>query len=239
MWIALLGGGMTVILAMLVNIAVSRNADRKRLLIEQNKLTLIVESSVDAIIGKDTTGTVISWNKGPNACLAIPAEAIGQKMVDLIIPARLKDEENQILQRVMSGQAIESLETVRHRKDGSELTVATTIAPICSVDGKVIGASKSVRDISLQKEAEQRIRDLNLHLEQQVRQRTEELATVNAMLSTVLSATYEFMIIATDLDGTIRLFNRGAERMLGYREADLVGKATEMLHVPEETLARG
>lgn len=240
-WIALLGGGMAVILAMLVNIAVSRNADRKRLLIEQNKLTLIVESSVDAIIGKDTTGTVISWNKGAERMFGYTRqEAIGQKMVDLIIPARLKEEENQILQRVMSGQAIESLETVRHRKDGSELTVATTIAPICSVDGKVIGASKSVRDISLQKEAEQRIRDLNLHLEQQVRQRTEELATVNAMLSTVLSATYEFMIIATDLDGTIRLFNRGAERMLGYREADLVGKATpEMLHVPEETLARG
>lgn len=239
--IGLLGAIITLILAMLVNTAALRRADRKRLWVEQNRLTLIVESSADAIIGKDLTGKVISWNKGAEHMFGYTREeAVGQKLSTLIIPERLKEEEADILRRVGAGGTIENLETVRHRKDGAELPVATTVAPVRSAEGLVIGASKSVRDISQQKEAEHRIRELNQNLEQQVRQRTEELASVNVLLSTVLSATYEFMIIATDLNGTIRLFNRGAERMLGYCEEDVVGKSTpEIIHKPEEVLARG
>ncbi|MEN3752317.1 PAS domain S-box protein [Mangrovibacter sp. SLW1] len=92
-----------------------------------------------------------------------------------------------------------------------------------------------MRDISQQKENEQRIQELNQNLEQQVRERTAELAGLNTLLSTVMSATYEFTIIATDLTGIIRLFNKGAERMLGYSEEEVVGKVTPVIiHVPEE-----
>ncbi|MDN2488208.1 PAS domain S-box protein [Kosakonia sacchari] len=239
--IGLLGLLISIILAMLVHSATLRRTDRKRLQIEQNRLTLIVESSADAIIGKDLIGNVISWNKGAERMFGYSREeAIGKTLRDLIIPERLQMQESDILRRVRNGETFERLETVRHRKDGTEIFVAASISPLYSANRQVIGVSKSVRDISLQKEAERRIRELNHDLEQQVRQRTEELASVNILLSTVLSATYEFMIIATDLNGTIRLFNQGAERMLGYHEDEVVGKTTPVIiHVMDEIEKRG
>lgn len=224
------------ILALLINIAVSRANDRRRLSVEQSKLTMIVESSADAIIGKDITGKIISWNTGAEHMFGYTRkEARGHYLADLIVPIRLQDEEVITLKRVVNKETINHLETVRRRKDGSELQVSATVSPILDAGGTVIGASTTVRDISQQKENETRIRELNQNLEQQVRERTAELAGLNTLLSTVMSATYEFTIIATDLNGTIQLFNKGAERMLGYSEADVVGKVTpEIIHVPEE-----
>ncbi|WP_226571308.1 PAS domain-containing hybrid sensor histidine kinase/response regulator [Mangrovibacter yixingensis] len=224
------------ILALLVNIAVSRANDRRRLSVEQSKLTLIVESSADAIIGKDINGKIISWNTGAEKMFGYTREeAMGHYLSDLIIPMRLQNEEVMTLNRVRNKETISDMETVRRRKDGSELQVSGTVSPILNASGAVIGASTTVRDISQQKENEQRIQELNQNLEQQVRERTAELAGLNTLLSTVMSATYEFTIIATDLTGIIRLFNKGAERMLGYSEEEVVGKVTPVIiHVPEE-----
>ena len=54
-------------------------------------------------------------------------------------------------------------------------------------------------------------------------------------LATVLDATTQYAIIGTDADGLITVFNGGAERMLGYRAADVVGRHhPELFHDPEE-----
>jgi PAS domain S-box-containing protein len=55
----------------------------------------------------------------------------------------------------------------------------------------------------------------------------------------LLSAATEQSIIATDPNGLITVFNRGAERMFGYPAEDMVGKTTSlMLHDPDEVAAR-
>ncbi|MDP3515530.1 MAG: ATP-binding protein [Pseudohongiella sp.] len=61
-------------------------------------------------------------------------------------------------------------------------------------------------------------------LDIEVRERTADLSQSNKLLGSVLSAARSFAIIATDLDGTITLFNKGAERMLGYSADEMVGK---------------
>ena len=65
--------------------------------------------------------------------------------------------------------------------------------------------------------------DARTTLEQQVQARTRELASTSAMLSNVLEASTEFAIIATDTEGTITLFNTGAENLLGYDSSELIG----------------
>jgi PAS domain S-box-containing protein len=63
--------------------------------------------------------------------------------------------------------------------------------------------------------------------------------TANAQRQAVLDAALDMSIIATGLDGAIVLFNRGAERLLGYRAAEVVGRATPILfHLPAEIAAR-
>ncbi len=72
------------------------------------------------------------------------------------------------------------------------------------------------------------------------RRRAElELADLNARLQSVLDSATQLSMIATDLSGKITLFNSGAEKMLGYSTAEMVGKATpERVHLKEEVEAR-
>jgi diguanylate cyclase (GGDEF)-like protein/PAS domain S-box-containing protein len=66
-----------------------------------------------------------------------------------------------------------------------------------------------------------------------------ELVERERLVSGVLDAATESSIIATDLDGTITVFNRGAQRMLGYRAQELVGIHTvSLIHDPDEVAAR-
>ncbi|WP_415759848.1 sensor domain-containing diguanylate cyclase [Pseudomonas sp. LT1P18] len=81
------------------------------------------------------------------------------------------------------------------------------------------------------KMVEQRTREL--------RAREQELRGTHGQLRGVLNAATQVAIIATDLRGVIQTFNAGAEQMLGYTSAEVVGHMTlENLHLPRELLAR-
>ncbi|MBS4088520.1 diguanylate cyclase [Pseudomonas rustica] len=79
-----------------------------------------------------------------------------------------------------------------------------------------------------------------------VEQRTEELHAseqelrgTHGQLRGVLNAATQVAIIATDLRGVISTFNPGAEQMLGYSSADVIGHMTlENLHLPRELATR-
>ncbi|ALV05632.1 PAS domain S-box protein [Roseateles depolymerans] len=66
-----------------------------------------------------------------------------------------------------------------------------------------------------------------------------ELVEASSLLRTVLESASEVSIIATDRDFIIRVFNSGAEKMLGYQAAEVIGHATPgLIHVPTEIKAR-
>jgi PAS domain S-box-containing protein len=123
----------------------------------QNRLSAIVESSDDAIISKDLDGIITSWNKAAERIFGYPAEEILGRSVLQLIPAELHEEERQILARLRKGQRIEHFETVRLRKDGQRVHLSITVSPIRDERNDIIGASNVSRDISLQKQAMQRI----------------------------------------------------------------------------------
>ncbi|MDQ3202528.1 MAG: CHASE domain-containing protein, partial [Pseudomonadota bacterium] len=69
--------------------------------------------------------------------------------------------------------------------------------------------------------------------------REQELRGTHGQLRGVLDAATQVAIIATDLRGVISTFNAGAEHMLGYASAEVVGHMTlESLHFPRELTAR-
>jgi len=112
------------------------------------RLAAIVESSEDAIIGKDLNGIVTSWNKGAQRIFGYSAEEmIGQPVTLLSSPER-PDETHGILQRIRQGERIESYETVRRTKAGNSIHISLTISPIRNSAGVIIGASKIARNIS-------------------------------------------------------------------------------------------
>ncbi|WP_020680116.1 CHASE domain-containing protein [Marinobacterium rhizophilum] len=237
----LLGGLISLLGASLVGSVSASRQSRRQVLAEQARLAAIVESSANGIIGKTLDGVVTSWNRGAEDIFGYSASAaIGRTLMELVLPGRRQGEEADMLERVGRGEHIPHFETVRRRYDGSQINVSLTVSPICDSAARVVGASETVRDISSQKEAEARILELNSNLEAQVMLRTSELAQLNTLFGNVLDAASEVAIIATDEDGLIRLFNTGAERMLGYRADEVIGHCTSLrFHQPEEVESRG
>jgi PAS domain S-box-containing protein len=123
------------------------------------QMAAIVESSDDAIISKDLNGIITSWNKGAEKLFGYAAaEAIGKPVTILIPPGRL-NEEPYILEHLRRGERVDHYETVRRRKDGSEIDISLTVSPVGDKSGKVIGASKIARDISSRRQAEERLKE--------------------------------------------------------------------------------
>jgi PAS domain S-box-containing protein len=108
----------------------------------------IVEFSDDAIISKDSTGKITSWNAGADRVYGYSAEeAIGQP-ISILIPPHRRGEERQILDRVLAGERIDHYETERVTKDGQLRIVSLSVSPIFGSGGDVVKASVIARDIT-------------------------------------------------------------------------------------------
>ena len=94
-------------------------------------LSAIVDSSDDAIISKDLNGIITSWNKSAERLFGYTAaEAVGQPVATLLIPADRQEEEPEILSRLRRGERVDHFETKRRRKDGTLLDISLTISPV-------------------------------------------------------------------------------------------------------------
>src|SRR3954468_7016412 len=82
------------------------------------RLAALVNSSDDAIIGKDLDGRILSWNQAAERLYGYPASEILGRSIFVLIPEALKAEEEHILQRIRAGERVEHYETWRLRKDG-------------------------------------------------------------------------------------------------------------------------
>jgi PAS domain S-box-containing protein len=119
------------------------------------ELAAIVESSDEVIVSKNLDGIVTSWNAAASRVFGYTAdEMIGQSILTLI-PEELHHEETTFIEKMKSGQRIEQFETRRITKSGQMLDVSLTLSPVRDTQGKVIGASKILRDISMAKRLEQ------------------------------------------------------------------------------------
>lgn len=122
-------------------------------------LGAIVETADDAIVTKSLEGTITSWNRGAERIFGYTSdEAIGQP-VSMLIPEEFHDEEPSIIAKLRRGERIDHYETVRVRKDGSRVDISLTVSPIRGEGGKIIGASKIVRDISDRRRVERELRE--------------------------------------------------------------------------------
>ena len=83
------------------------------------RLAAIVASSDDAIVSKDLTGKILTWNRGAERILGYTADEVVGRSITIIIPTERLSEETEVLRRVCAGDGVEHFETVRRRKDGS------------------------------------------------------------------------------------------------------------------------
>ena len=187
--------------------------ERERAEVTARRLASIVDSSDDAIVGKDLSSMVTSWNAGAERIFGYSAQEMVGQSIKRIIPAHLQHQEDEILARISSGQRVDHLETTRQTKGGELRDISVTISPIKDSGGKVVGVSKVARDITERKGAETRLRAS----EQRFRQ---------------LWATTTDAILIMDADQHIEYANPAVEQVFGFTPEEVMTQGLTLL-MPE------
>ena len=133
---------------------------RKKAEEELQRLASIVEFSEDAIISKNMDGVITSWNRGAEKLYGYTRGEVVGRDVSFLLPPERQGEIQAIMERVLSGQPIECLETQRLTKTGSVLDVSLSVSPLRDASGHIAGASAIFRDITQRKAAEKQVQFL-------------------------------------------------------------------------------
>jgi diguanylate cyclase (GGDEF)-like protein/PAS domain S-box-containing protein len=147
----------------LVSSAIRDITARKQAEEDASHYAAVVESSHDAIIGKDLDGVITSWNGGAERLYGYTSGEARGKSISILVPAGHDDELPDLMVRMRAGERVDDYETVRARKDGTLVDVSLTVSPIRSRTGAVIGAATIARDISARLRYQEQLRFLAEH----------------------------------------------------------------------------
>ena len=178
----------------------------------ESLFSAVVESSNDAIITKSLDGTITGWNRAAERLFGYAAaEAVGNR-IDIIVPPDKHGEVRDLIRRAAKGEVIEQYETLRLHKDGREVDVSLSIAPIKSVSGAIVGISKTARDIGESKRAQAA---LNQEIEERRR----------------IFETSQDLILVSDGIGNLVQVSPSSLAILGYRPEEMIGhSAIDFIH---------
>ena len=158
---------------------------------ERANLAAIIDSAKDAIIGTRLDSVITSWNQGAEQLFGYrAAEAIGRSVLDVVYAAGDEPEEPTILAKIVRGETVSNFATGRRHKNGSLIDVSVAVSPIRNSQGVIVGAARTLRDMSaevaINKRLQESERQLSIaletrtverdDLEQRVTERTKELA---------------------------------------------------------------
>jgi two-component system sensor kinase FixL len=183
---------------------------RERHALDEEKayLAQIVESSSDAIVSYMLDGTVRSWNRAAEEMFGYSADEIvgatAPALMPQFVPPEMIPAEVAILARVLAGESVPPHETVRLHKNGTPVAIVITASPIRDANGAVIGIARTARNITERKKHEH----------------------ARALLDLAIDNSDDAFTCIT-LDGTIVTWNRGAEKILGWTSAEIVGRSAQ------------
>lgn len=176
------------------------------------RLASIIESSDDAIAGSDLNGTITNWNRGAESLYGYPAAEVIGRHVSMLAPSDRSDETAGTIAKIMVGERVEHLETVRKRKDGRLIDISLTLSPIKAPNGRIAGISAIARDISKRKLAEEQLRKLSRAVEQS-----------------------PVSVVITDRSGTIEYVNPKFTLITGFTPEEAVGQNPRILKSGEKS----
>ncbi len=209
----------------------------------KSRISMIVDSSEDAIISTTLDGIIESWNNAAEELFGYTAkEAIGKLVQRIIVPPERAGEIEQKLANVRHSIGARHAETKSRKKDGTSVDVSVATSPIHDVNGIPFGMSMILRDISEQKQHEEIISELNTRLEQRVKERTAQLESANRELEAFsYSISHDLRAPLRSLSGFSRILLEDHGQNLNEDGKDClrrIGVATQRMSVLIDELLR-
>ncbi|MFZ3230372.1 MAG: PAS domain S-box protein [Pseudobdellovibrio sp.] len=165
------------------------------------RMATVIQDSNDAITFQDLEGNILAWNQGAEVIYGYSqAEALSMNIVDTV-PTEYQEEARGFLASLKRGELLPNLETKRKHKDGRIIDVWLTNTKLTDDKGKLTGIATTERDITEQTKTLEKFR----------------------RMATVIQDSND-AITFQDLEGNILAWNRGAEIMYGYTEAEALSK---------------
>jgi PAS domain S-box-containing protein len=150
----------------------------------EERFRLLVKNVKDyAIYMLDTSGQVVSWNKGAERLNGYQAEEIIGQHFSCFFPhtETMSDEPEQVLKKAaLEGRC--EWETLRLRQDGSQFWANVVVTALRGEDGRLRGFATVTRDITERKRSQAALQQANDDLERRVEERTAELKAANELL---------------------------------------------------------
>lgn len=189
------------------------------LLRSEDRLRAIVESAVDyAIITADLEGRITGWNSGATRLLGWTREDVLGRPCRLIFTPEdcsAGIPEAEIRKAMAEGMVTD--ERWHIKLDGTRFWGAGEMMPLR--DGGLLGTLKILRDRTEQRRAEDALRE------------SEERYRL------IVESARDYAIFTTDLKGRITSWNRGASEVLGWDEAEAVGRPSAIMYTSEDHAA--
>ncbi|MBW2623284.1 MAG: PAS domain S-box protein, partial [Deltaproteobacteria bacterium] len=178
----------------------------------------------DMIITTDLDRKIVSFNKGGELMLGYTQEEVLGMDVEKLYHE--SEERWALMRHVQDMGSISNYEVQLIHKNGHLLDISLTLSQLKDNQGRVIGTVGISKDITPQKEQEEKLRLQRI-----------ELQETRDYLANILENT-EDMIVTTDLDTKIVSFNHGGKIILGYEPDEVIGRSAEMFYPgPEERRA--
>jgi len=188
----------------------------------RERIRAVIETVVDGIVTIDALGIVQSFNPAAENIFGYVADEVIDRNVNMLMPTPYTQEHDGYLHNYLSTGEKKVIgigrEVMGKRKDGSTFSMDLSVSEM-EINGERMFTG-IVRDITERKQAEQ------------------EFQEMNAIRQGILDSA-DLTIITTNTEGLIQTFNRGAERILGYSEDEMVGKQSPaIIHDLDEVVAR-
>jgi len=173
------------------DVQIGSNEERLR------RMATVIQDSNDAITIQDLEGRILAWNRGAEIIYGYSeSEALQMNIVDTV-PESHQSEAMNFITALNSGELVSSLETKRKTKDGRIIDVWLTNTKLVDDQGKLTGVATTGRDITEQTKTLEKFR----------------------RMATVIQDSND-AVTFQDLEGNILAWNKAAEIIYGYSQAE-------------------